>query len=257
MTLAFSAPPRTRSFLSRLDPRWKLAALLLAAAVAATLHTLPAAGVALVATLLLALLARLPARWFLERLAALALFLALFTLPLPWLLGDNGPGWTFGRLHFSLHGVEVALGLAARAVAIVTLLLVLQATTPLEDTLKAAHALRIPGLFVQLGLLTYRYVFVLADELGRLRIALRVRGYRNRVRRHSYRTAGHVAGTLLVRGYERAERVGQAMRCRGFEGRFRSLTAFRTRPVDVLAFVLIVASAAALAAWDWLPRLSG
>lgn len=254
MTLAFSAPPRTRSFLSRLDPRWKLAALLFAAAVAATLHTLPAAGAALAAALLLALLARLPARWFLERLAALALFLALFTLPLPWLLADNGPGWTFGRLHFSLHGVEVALGLAARAVAIVTLLLVLQATAPLEDTLKAAHALRIPALFVQLGLLTYRYVFVLADELGRLRIALRVRGYRNRVRRHSYRTAGHVAGTLLVRGYERAERVAQAMRCRGFDGRFRSLTAFRTRPVDVLAFVVIAASAAALAAWDWLPK---
>jgi cobalt/nickel transport system permease protein len=257
MTLAFSTPPRSRSFLSRLDPRWKLAALLLAAAVVATLHTLPAAGVAVAAALLLALLARLPARWFLERLGALALFLAIFTLPLPWLLADRGPGWTFGPVHFSRHGVEIALGLAARAVAIVTLLLVLQATAPLESTLKAAHALRIPGLFVQLGLLTYRYVFVLADELGRLRIALRVRGYRNRVSRHSYRTAGHVAGTLLMRGYERAERVAQAMRCRGFDGRFRSLTAFQTRPADVLAFVLITACAAALAAWDWLPRLSG
>lgn len=256
MTLAFSAPPRTQSCISRLDPRWKLAALLLAAAVAATLHTLPAACVALLAALLLALLARLPARWFLERLAALFLFLALFTLPLPFLLAEDGRGWTLGPIPFSRHGVEVALSLSARAVAIVTLLLVLQATASLEDTLKAAHALCIPGLLVQLGLLTYRYVFVLADELGRLRIALRVRGYRNRVSRHSYRTVGHVAGTLLVRGYERGERVAQAMRCRGFDGRFRSLTAFQTRPADVLAFALIVASAAALAVWDWLPRFS-
>ncbi len=90
-----------------------------------------------------------------------------------------------------------------------------------------------------------------------MRIALRVRGYRNRANRHSYRTAGHVAGTLLVRGCERAERVGQAMRCRGFDGRFRSLTTFHTRPADVLAFGLITASAAALAAWDWLPRFLG
>jgi cobalt/nickel transport system permease protein len=256
MTLAFSAPPRSQSFLSRLDSRWKLAALLLAAAVAATLHTLPAAGVALVASLLLALLARLPRAWFLERLAALALFLALFTLPLPWLLADHGPSWTFGPLRVSWHGLEVALSLCTRAFAIVTLLLVVQATAPLETTLKAAHALRIPGLFIQLGLLTYRYVFVLADELGRLRVALRVRGYRNRVSRHSYRTAGHVAGTLLVRGYERAERVAQAMRCRGFDGRFRALAAFHTRPADVVFFLSITASAAALAAWDWLPRLS-
>jgi cobalt/nickel transport system permease protein len=227
------------------------------AAVAATLHTLRVAVVALAAALLLALLARLPLRWFLQRLGAAALFLALFALPLPWLLGGDGPGWSWGPIRLSWHGIEAALLLTAKAITLVTLFLTAQATAPLETTLKAAHALRIPGLFVQLGLLTYRYVFVLADELRRLRIALRVRGYRNRVRRHSYRTAGHVAGTLLVRGYERAERVGQAMRCRGFDGQFRSLTAFATRPADVVAFLLLVASAAALAVWDWLPRLSG
>jgi cobalt/nickel transport system permease protein len=257
MTLAFSSPPQTTSFLSRLDPRWKLAALLIAATVVATLHTLPAAVSALVAALLLALLARLPRRWFLERLGAAALFLALFTLPLPWLLPGEGPVWTLGPFRLSWHGVEAALLLAAKGTALVTLFLMEQATAPLEATLKAAHALRIPGLFVQLGLLTHRYVFVLAEELRRLRIALRVRGYRNRIRRHSYRTAGHIAGTLLVRGYERAERVGHAMRCRGFDGQFRSLTAFTTRPADVGAFLLITASAAALALWDWLPRLFG
>ncbi len=223
--------------------------MLIFAAVAATLHTLRVAAVALIAAMLLALLARLPLRWFLQRLGAAALFFALFALPLPWLLGD-GPGWSW-------HGVEAALLLTAKAITLITLFLTAQATAPLETTLKAAHALRIPGLLVQLGLLTYRYVFVLADELRRLRIALRVRGYRNRVRRHSYRTAGHVAGTLLVRGYERAERVGQAMRCRGFDGQFRSLTAFATRPADVMAFLLFVVSAAALAMWDWLPRLAG
>jgi cobalt/nickel transport system permease protein len=250
MTLAFSIPPPISSFLSRLDPRWRLASLLIFAAVAATLHTLRVAAVALIAALLLALLARLPLRWFLQRLGAAALFFALFALPLPWLLGGDGPGWSW-------RGVEAALLLTAKAITLLTLFLTAQATAPLETTLKAAHALRIPGLLVQLGLLTYRYVFVLADELRRLRIALRVRGYRNRVRRHSYRTAGHVAGTLLVRGYERAERVGQAMRCRGFDGQFRSLTAFATCPADVVAFLLLVASAAALAVWDWLPRLPG
>jgi cobalt/nickel transport system permease protein len=121
---------------------------------------------------------------------------------------------------------------------------VLLASAPLDATLKAAHSLRVPGLVVQLALLTYRYLFLLADELGRLRTALRVRGFRNRASRHAYRTVGRVAGTLLVRGYERGERVGQAMRCRGFDGRFRSLTAFRTRPIDVLTFAVVVGCAA-------------
>jgi cobalt/nickel transport system permease protein len=257
MTLAFSVPPSTCSFISGLDPRWKLAALLLAATAVATLHTLPAATVALAASVLLALLARLPRRWLLERLGAAALFLALFTLPLPWLVTGDGWVWTFGSLRLSGHGIVVALLLAAKALALLILFLTVLATAPLEATLKAAHALYVPGLLVQLGLLTYRYLFVLADELRRLRIAVRVRGYRNRVSRHSYRTAGHLAGTLLVRGCERAERVGQAMRCRGFDGQFRSLTDFTTRPADVMGFFLIALSAAALALWDWLPRISG
>ena len=126
-----------------------------------------------------------------------------------------------------------------KATATLTCVLVLLASAPLDVTLKAAHALRLPGVLVQLALLTCRYVFVVADELARLRVALRVRGFRNRATAHSYRTVGQVAGTLLVRGAERAERVGQAMRCRGFDGRFRSLTAFRTRAADVLAFVAV------------------
>jgi cobalt/nickel transport system permease protein len=141
--------------------------------------------------------------------------------------------------------------LTAKGLTLVTLMLVLLATAPLDATLKAAHALRVPGLLVQLGLLSTRYVYLLADELGRLRIALRVRGYRNRATRHCYRTVGHVTGTLLVRGYERAERVGQAMRCRGFDGQFRALTEFRTGPADVLAFLAV--AAAALGVW-WLDR---
>jgi cobalt/nickel transport system permease protein len=103
-------------------------------------------------------------------------------------------------------------------------------------------------------LLSYRYLFLLGEELGRLRVALRVRGYRNRMSLHSYRTVGHVTGVLLLRGHERAERVGQAMRCRGFDGRYRSLAEFRTRWTDVAFFALTVGAASALVLWDqgWL-----
>ena len=54
MTLAFEQLPCTDSPLSRLDPRWKLAALLVAVAGSAVLRSLPAAAVALAGALLLA-----------------------------------------------------------------------------------------------------------------------------------------------------------------------------------------------------------
>jgi cobalt/nickel transport system permease protein len=77
-----------------------------------------------------------------------------------------------------------------------------------------------------------------------------VRGFRNRANAHSYRTVGQAAGTLLLHGYERAERVSHAMRCRGFDGRFRSLAAFRTRRVDVLTLMMVSVGVLALVGLD-------
>jgi cobalt/nickel transport system permease protein len=251
MTLNFTPPPHVRSPLSRLDPRWKLAALVLAAVAVAVVRTPLAAGVGLAGAVVLGVAARLPLRWWLGRIGPVILFVALLAAPLPFLWHGEGTVWRWGPVSFAPAGLTAGLVLLAKAAAVVTLMLVLTVSAPLDATLKAAHALYVPGLLVQVTLLSYRYLFLLADELARVRVALRVRGYRNRANRHSYRTVGNVAGLLLVRGWERAERVGQAMRCRGFDGRFRSLTSFHTTAADVVVFGLVTAGAAGVCLLDW------
>src|SRR5262249_34160570 len=147
----------------------------------------------------LVLLARVPFRWYLTRMGFVALFLGVFLIGLPFMPDPHGTMIAVGPLVLSQRGLEWALVLLVRALAMVTLMLVMLACAPIPVTIRAAHALHIPGLVVQLALLTYRYVFLLGDEFARLRTALRVRGYRNRPGLHSYRTIGQVAGTLLVR----------------------------------------------------------
>jgi cobalt/nickel transport system permease protein len=254
MTLALDSLPCPPSPLRSLDPRWKLAALLLATVVVAALRTLPGTLAALAGAVALGFAGRLPLRWCLSRLGTVALVLILFAAPLPLLLHVPDPAITWGPLSFSWHGVVVGATLLTRGLALGTLALVVLGTAPLDANLKAAHSLHVPGVLVQLTLFTYRYLALVAEELARVRLALRVRGYRNRTTRHSYRTIGHVAGTLLVRSYERGERVGQAMRCRGFDGRFRSLSAARTSAMDVFFFLLITGSAAGLLTWDLMLR---
>src|SRR5262245_39865616 len=251
MTLSFARIPCPESPVRRLDPRWKLAAVVLAVAAVAALHTWLPSLVALFAAVLLMLLSRLPPKWVLVRLGTVAGVVLLFAGSLPFLLTDPGPPlFAWGPLEVSAQGLDAAVTLLARSLAIVSLTLVLLATAPLDATLKAARALYVPGVLVQLLLLTYRYIDVTTAEMAQMRIALRTRGYRNRATRHCYRTIGHVAGTLLVRGAERAERVAQAMRCRGFDGQFRSLTEFRTTATDVLAFIGVVAVFGGLVCWD-------
>ncbi len=225
--------------LHRMDPRWKLAAIALAVAAILPLRTIPAAATTLGGSLALLTLSDLPWRWLASRLGGVAAFIALFVVILPLTL--PGEDWQIGPIGVSAYGLMVACVIALKALAVVALTLLLLATAPLETTLQAAHALHVPSLFIQLLLLTYRYVYLFADELGKLRIALRLRAYRNRANAHCYRTIAHVTGTLLVRCYERAERVSHAMRCRGFDGRFRSLHSFRTRPADLGLAALLLA----------------
>jgi cobalt/nickel transport system permease protein len=69
-------------------------------------------------------------------------------------------------------------------------------------------------------LFTVRYIAVLGEEAARLRTAMRARAFEPRTDRHTLTTYGYLVGMLLVRAAERAERVLEAMKCRGFEGRW-------------------------------------
>jgi cobalt/nickel transport system permease protein len=248
MTLALRHHDVPDSPLARWDARWKLAALLVAVAGVAVLNRVLPAAVALGVGLGLLAVARLPGRWVRNRLAVFALAALPFVLILPFTF--DGPGWELGPVHASERGLLAGSAVALRCVAIGTFALVLVGTAPVHHMLAAAHKLRVPGLLVLLTLLAYRYAFVLADELRRLRVALWVRGFRAKADRHGYRTLGHVTGAVLVRGADRAERVADAMRCRGFDGHFHTLTAFRTTAADVVSCLLAVAATVALVVWD-------
>ncbi len=239
--------------LRRFDPRWKLAALTISLVTTACLQTLPAAAIVLTGAGILAAISRVPIRAYFERLKFVLPALLLFAIFLPFVVSDPEP-ILLGPVRLSSPGFRLAFLFILKALTIFTLALVMTGSSPMNATLQAASSLRVPGRLVHIAMLTYRYLFLFAGELGRLRLALRVRGYRNRPTMHCYQTIGNVAGTLLVRSSERAERVAQAMRCRGFDGRFRSLTEFRTRVSDVVGFAAIVVGFGALAAWElWGP----
>jgi cobalt/nickel transport system permease protein len=238
MTLALAPPPVADSPIARLDPRWKLAGLAVVAAAAAAVRSPGPALAALAGALLLAAVARVRLHWFLPRLGAVAVALLPFAVIMPIVQG--------------LAGARLAGLLAAKAAAVVTFASVALGSAAMPVTLHAARALGIPGTLIHVLLLSYRYLFLLGDELDRLRRAVRVRGFRARMNRHSYRTVGHVIGTLVVRGTERAEGVAHAMRCRGFDGRFRSLATFQTSAADIGFFIAMMATAIGVLGWDFL-----
>jgi cobalt/nickel transport system permease protein len=76
---------------------------------------------------------------------------------------------------------------------------------------------------------------------------MRARAFVARADRHTWRSFGWLIGMLLVRSFERSERIVAAMKCRGFDGRFHLIDQFAWRPGDTaLAAVLLVAIAGVL-----------
>lgn len=246
------------SLLHRWDPRWKLAALsLLLFSIAAAPppaaqaprwdRDVPHALFALGASLLLVELSRIPISFALRRVRAAAVFLLIFILIYP--LGSPAD-WSAG-FQFSRERLLAACVIAVRALSIILLVFPMFGTSRFDATMKALRDLRAPGAFVQLTVFAYRYIYVHAGELARMRTAMRARGFRNRPVLHALRTAGNLVGMLLVRSMDRTRRIHEAMIARGYSGVFRTFHDFSTRPRDVLKAAAVAAAAAGLAGF-WL-----
>lgn len=179
------------------------------------------------------------------------LMIFLFGIWLPFLPEPGDVTVTWLGIPLAASGSRKFAVLLLKTASLLGLLLVALASAPLHETMHALQALRFPPLVTNLLLMTNRYLHVLAEEFQRIRLALRVRGFKSKADLRTYQTIGQVSGTLLVRSQERSERVAQAMRCRGFVGKFPSLATFHTCLADVVFFGTIVTAFASLLVWDW------
>lgn len=182
------------------------AAVKLAVAVALVLATVlwpvgQPVGFALVAAVLLAVAAasRIPAVFLAKRL----LLFEPIALGVAALAVFQPDGWRM----FAIILVRTHLCLLA--------MILLSSTTPFAELLRVLQRLRVPALLVTTMALMYRYLFVLADETGRMGRARASRTFLPRRRAAWWLQAG-IIGQLFIRSTERAERIYAAMCARGW-----------------------------------------
>jgi cobalt/nickel transport system permease protein len=206
----------------RLDPRSRVLAAAFFCAGLTGLHSLSSVAVALGLAALTSLAARLPLRLTLRRLAALEGFLLLSVASLPFTVA-GAPVFDTPLGSVSREGLTLAALILGKAAAAALALAALLGTLEPAVLGRALSRLGAPDKLVHLYLFTQRYLHVLAREHARLTQAMKARGFRPGCNRHTWRVYGWMFGMLTLRSLERADRVLAAMRCRGFDGRLRSL----------------------------------
>jgi cobalt/nickel transport system permease protein len=149
------------------------------------------------------------------------LVLKRVALALPFAVVAGVSNIVFDRAAaFAVGGIVVSYGtlsfftLLLRTFLCVTAVLLLVAVTPFNQLTEQLRRLHVPDIFVTLFEMIYRYIGALLDEASTMYTAymLRSTSHRGLQMKHM----GSFVGQLLIRSYDRAERVYAAMKCRGY-----------------------------------------
>lgn len=240
------------SFFHRRDPRVKLiAAASLSLVLAITTSFLTAATGCLITGLLLVSSRPNPSR-VLKRIAAVNLFTFFLLLTLPFTYGgDKAVHLPF--FHFSPDGLRMAGLIALKSNGILFCFLALLATSTTVSLGHGLEKLGMPRKLVFLLLFSYRQLFVIHQEYTRLQRAAKLRGFIPANSLHTYRTYGYLFGMTLVRSWNRAEQIQQAMVLRGFSGRLIPLDQPPPTRTDYLFLIILLLVSLILAGFSCVP----
>ncbi len=116
--------------------------------------------------------------------------------------------------------------------------------TPISTVMDSLAWFRVPSVIIDIMMLMFRYIGVLSEESTRMYRAQASRcGYSGKVGYFKkIANFGNIAGSLLLRAFDRSVKVGNAMASRGYTGKYTLFTYEKKKlpKWDILAGSLIV-----------------
>ena len=239
----------TDTLLGRWDPRFKLLSLGLLIFCIALVQTIPIAMMAFVMAMVLLMIARVNLHTLHHALIGLSVFLLPFLLILP-LTYPGEHSWHLFSLPFSWAGFRLAVLIVLKALAIVCCSYALFGSLRFDVAMTALHHLKCPTMLVQIFVFTYRYIFVFLNEMNSMRRAMGARGFVPKTDLYTLKAIGNFIATLLVKSFERTDKVYKAMLSKGYSGEFHTLTTFKSCQKDYVKAGIIISAAVMIIAVD-------
>lgn len=233
------------SYFHRRDPRAKIVGAICYTATIALLTSFSPLIVALAFSLVMLFTARLPLAAVGKRLLLINGFTLFLWITLPLTYGGE-QYYNLGFLHISREGIVLAAQITLKTNAIILAIIALLTTSTIAELGSGLDRLRFPKKICFLLLYSYRYIFVIHQEYIRLLRAARMRSFSPATNLHTYKTYGYLFGMTLVKSYNRAQRVHQAMLLRGFNGNLVSLYRYHFTPQDLTFLLLLLFSICSL-----------
>jgi cobalt/nickel transport system permease protein len=167
----------------------------------------------------------------------------MFALPFALMGGIGNLIW-MRDAAFTLWGLPVSYGMVSFvSIMLKTLLsvfavLILIATTSFVEVVYQLGRLGMPSIICLQFVMTYRYLSVLLSEASSMLTAYSLRSPGQRGIK--MKDTGSFLGQLILRSFDRADRVYQAMKCRSFQGTYQGRKAEHPMLKDWLCIVLFL-----------------
>jgi len=239
------------SIIHGLDPRVKIIVVTLFSVVVATSSRFLALLPALAISLFLVTMARLPIKKVFYRLLLVNGLILFLWLVLPFTYNGHKL-FTIGPFIATKEGILLAGQITVKSNSILLSMIALLSTTQIFSLGHAMGQLHFPDKITHLFLFTFRYIHVIYQEYHRLINAMKMRGFVPRTNMHTYKSYAYLVGMLLVKSYDRAERIHKAMLCRGFNKKYHSLTQFSLKMEDIFCLSLMLAVISGLVVLQWI-----
>jgi len=114
------------------------------------------------------------------------------------------------------EGMVSFCSILLKTILTVMAVLILISTTSINDLVYVMIGFRIPSIIVIQIMMTYRYINVLIGEISVMYHAYILRAPKEKGIK--LKDMGPFLGQLIIRSFDRADRIYNAMKCRGFEG---------------------------------------
>lgn len=188
----------------------------------------------------------------LKRIGSVNIFTLFLLITLPFTYGGEETVH-LQFFHFSMEGLRMACLITLKSNGILFCLLALLATSTTVDLGHALEKLHMPRKLIFLLLFSYRQLFVIHQEYLRLQRAAKLRGFIPVNSLHTYRTYSYLFAMTLVKSWNRAERVQQAMVLRGFSGRLIPLNQPQPTTADYYFLIILLLISLILAGLSLVP----
>ena len=159
--------------------------------------------------------------------------------------------WDAGlRVQVTGAGLDMAGGLAVRALGATLAMFTLACSTPMIDLFSALRRARVPDALVEIAALVYRFTFSLLESVGAIHQAQEARlGYVSRTA--AMRSASMGVAVLFTRSWEQARRLEDGLAGRGYEDALRTLEPERLRSTAFLLGALGAVASVVVGALAW------